>query len=165
MAHNINNPQGIQGAKASKFAGHHKDLDNMEKMLLDQREQSVSSQNVEQIQRIDEALAQIDSARGKMLEKEQMQKVSDSQTRLGQVKTVKEAIKTEQQAPIPNSVSPQEAEQIRKIRQIQSYKLPKGHKFRSFNGREPSVYSHYKRNRDALFELQALREKSSFAKS
>lgn len=126
-------------------------LDQLDKLAKSLQEKREATTETSQIQMIDAALEKVSVARQ---EADVGQKIVNNQARLGQYNQVnKPAIQTETTKQVQGVISDKEAEQIVKIKSIESAVLRPGEKFASMNGREPSNIGYMKQNIAALFEL------------
>lgn len=128
-------------------------LEKLKTDLLHKREASVEQGLVQDIQMIDKALSQVDTA---IKEVALNQKITNSQAKLGQIRPATEkVIEAEEEA--PKIISEKEAEHIKAIRSIQGQEILPGQQFASMDGREPSNVSYMKKNINGLFDLVALK--------
>ena len=128
-------------------------LEKLRTDLLHKREASVEQGQVQDIQMIDKALTQVETALKDVVLN---QKIASSQARLGQIKPATQAINV-QEKEAPKLINEKEAEQIKAIRSIQSKEISPGQQFASMQGREPSNISYMKTNIQGLFDLVALK--------
>ena len=133
--------------------GAHTQLEKLKADLLHKRESSVESGHVQDIQMIDKALGQLETA---LKEVSLTDKISSSQARLGQIRPATESV-TSEEVDAPKIISAKEAEHIRAIKEIQGKEIFPGEQFASMSGREPSNASYMRSNINGLFDLVNLK--------
>lgn len=142
-----NNIRPAQGPQAQ--------LEKLRTDLLQKRQNSVEQGLVEDIHVIDQALGQVENA---LRESSLDQRITNSQARLGQIRTAVNPVTESDSAQEQNTVISQtEADQIRAIRGIRGVELQSGEVFASMYGREPSNLSYMRTNIQGLFDLVNLK--------
>lgn len=144
-----------QDNKVQNPASIHSQLEKLRTDLLTKRQNSVEKGLVSDINMIDTALGQVEKA----LEEVKLdQKITNSQARLGQVRSSEQTAEVEETADADSGVlSDWEVEQIQAIRSVQGQTIAPGQVFASLYGREPSNISYMKDNINGLFDLVALK--------
>lgn len=146
-----------QDNKVQNPASIHSQLEKLRTDLLTKRQNSVEKGLVSDINMIDTALGQVEKA----LEEVKLdQKITNSQARLGQVRSSEQTAEVEETADADSGsgvLSDWEVSQIQAIRSVQGQTIAPGQVFASLYGREPSNISYMKDNINGLFDLVALK--------
>ncbi len=144
-----------QDNKVQNPASIHSQLEKLRTDLLSKRQNSVEKGLVSDINMIDTALGQVEKA----LEEVKLdQKITNSQARLGQVRSSEQTAAVEETNDAEAGVlSDWEVSQIQAIRSVQGQTIAPGQVFASLHGREPSNISYMKDNINGLFDLVALK--------
>jgi len=128
-------------------------LEKLKTELLTKREVSVEQGHVQDIQLIDKALEQVETA---LKDVTLNQKIASSQARLGQIRPATESV-TSVEIDAPKVINEKEAAHIRAIKSIKGTEILPGEQFASMHGREPSNVSYMRDNINGLFDLVALK--------
>ncbi len=142
-----------EASKKQAPVGAQSQLEKLKTELLTKRESSVEQGHVQDIQMIDKALEQVDTA---LKDVSLNQKIASSQARLGQIRPATESVSAEE-VDTPKVISEKEAAHIRAIKSIQGQEILPGEQFASMSGREPSNASYMRNNINGLFDLVALK--------